>query len=394
MMLLLSVAFHGLFRGQQGAGGASPASGGDALPTRRVLAIGSPQAPSTPPLGAAPLRPAHSSPAVGSGAGAGTWRPHDDDDDDDGPTDGVELAAAAAAPAAPGRAEVEAAVAATLLLQERMLRRLIALENDAGIKALFVRRASALEDERKANPRAQALHVTTPQQRAPSPPDGGGDSGGASSASASSSSGSPESILATLDATSPQPPSASASAGLRQPAQAPPSTPSTTAELTKQRNREKASTLFAFSQQLAVEAQRLTALLADVSSLDMPLRAAVARRRDAVRDEGERLGRLLQDLAKTMQNDFAAVRAQQEWLSRVEALGIAGLVEAATAAPPPAAPKGRRRSTSRARAPSCPRRRRRRPAARRTCSAGARRGRRRRRRACALEVSTEPVRVV
>ena len=70
-----------------------------------------------------------------------------------------------------------------------------------------------------------------------------------------------------------------------------------------------------------------------------------------MRDEGERLGRLLQDCAKTMQNDFAAVRAQQEWLSRVEALGIAGLVEAATAAPPPVPPpKGRRRSTSRARA--------------------------------------------
>ena len=83
----------------------------------------------------------------------------------------------------------------------------------------------------------------------------------------------------------------------------------------------------------------------------MPLRAAVARRRDAVRDEGERLGRLLHDCAKTMQHDFAAVRAQQEWLSRVEALGIAGLVEAATAAPPPVPPpKGRRRSTSRARA--------------------------------------------
>ena len=290
---------------------------------------------------------------MGSGAGAGTRRPHSDDDNDDGPTDGVEIAAAADAPAAPGRAEVEAAVAATLLLQERMLRRLIALENDAGIKALFVRRASALEDERKANPRAQALHVTTPQQRAPSPPEGGGDSGGGSSASASSSSGSPESILAALDATSPPPPSASASAGLRQSAQAPPGTPRTAAELTKQRNREKASTLFAFSQQLAVEAQRLTSLLADVGALDTSLRAAVARRRDAVRDEGERLGRLLQDCAKTMQNDFAAVRAQQEWLSRVEALGIAGLVEAATAAPPPVPPpKGRRRSTSRARARS------------------------------------------
>ena len=368
-----------------------------------MLAIGSPQASTPPPLASAPLRPAHSSPAVGSGAGAGTLRPHSDDDDDDGPTDGVDLTspAPAAAPAAPGRAEVEAAVAATLLLQERMLRRLIALENDAGIKALFVRRASALEDERKANPRAQALHVTTPQQRAPSPPEGGGDSGGGSSASASSSSGSPESILATLGsvspaaslvATPPQPPSASEWAGVWH--QEPAATPSTAAELTKQRNREKASTLFAFSQQLAVEAQRLTALLADVSSLDMPLRAAVARRRDAVRDEGERLGRLLHDCAKTMQHDFAAVRAQQEWLSRVEALGIAGLVEAATAAPPLAAAAGRRRSTSaRARAPSCPRRRRRRPAAPEPLQPS-RRGLRRRRRASALEVSTEPVRVV